>query len=80
MSRCSPPQWCLSISIAEICIAAFEDVWEPKSNATISVDEENWKLKRGSLDVVANAASVVWDPSPLGHNRAFSRPGIEVQR
>ena len=80
MGRYSSPQWCLAISVAEISITAFEDVWEPKANATVSVDEENRKLKYGFLDMAANVDFVSWSPSPLGYNCAFSCPGAEVQR
>jgi hypothetical protein len=78
MGRCWC-QWCLAISVAEICIAAFEDVWEPKANATVSVDEENRELKRGFLDMAANVDFVGWGPSHLGYDRAFSGPDAEVQ-
>jgi len=78
MGRCSSPQLCLNISVVEITIAAFKNVWEPKANATVSIDEENWELKRGVLDVAANVDFVGWGPSPLGNNGAFSCPGAEV--
>jgi len=77
-SRCSSPQWCLAISVVEITIAALEDVWEPIANVS-SVDEENWELKRGILDVAAIVDIVGWKPSHLGYNSAFSCPA-EVQR
>jgi hypothetical protein len=80
MGSCSSPQECIAISVVEITIAAFKDVWEAKANGTVSIDEENWKLKRGFQDVAANVGFVGWGPSPLGYNGAFSWPGVEVQR
>ena len=59
-------------------MAAFENVWERKANATVSVDEENGRAKHGFLDVAASVDFVGWGPSPLGYNGAFNCPGAEV--
>jgi hypothetical protein len=80
VGRCSPPQWYLAIPVVEITIAAFKDVWEPKPNATVSIDEENWKLKHGFLDVAANVDSAGWGPSHLGYNGALSYTRVDVQQ
>ena len=80
MGRGYSSQRCMAISIVEVTILAFKDVWEPKANASVSINEENWKLKYGFLDVAANVDFVSWCPSPLGYNGAFSCSGAEVQR
>lgn len=61
-------------------IVALKDVWQRKSNATVSVDEEYWKLKRGFFNVTANVDFNCWRPSSLGYHGPLSHPNAEVKR
>jgi hypothetical protein len=72
------PEWCLAIAVAKIAIMALKDVWQPEANATIEVNEENGKLKRGFGNVTANVDIVSWGPSPLRYNNALRQLDIVI--
>jgi hypothetical protein len=73
------PKGCRTIPVVEITITGLKDVWEPKANPTILVDEKNGELKCSLLDVSANVVLLGWDPSALGYDCTLSFLDAEVQ-
>ncbi len=78
MSRRPAPEWRFSVTMVEIVDASLKDVRQPKTDATISVDEIDGKLKRGACNVSANIDFIRWRPSPLRYNSALSSADTKV--
>jgi len=77
---CRPaPKWRFSIPKVEIVVAALKDVWQPKPDPTIPVDEIDGELKRGACDVTADIDFIRWGPPPLRYNTTLSCADVVVQ-